>query len=352
MIGALFGFLVMMVFSAIQSAGTFIDLFGGFQMAAAFDPMSMSSGAQFQRLYQWTALVLLFVTNGYQIVLGGLVRTFDALPLGAALNADLFMHSLTTGVGQMFVGALQIAGPLLVVLFLADVGLGLLTRVAPALNAFAMGFPLKILISLVARRVRVPRAAERGPGPDGQVRVHDARSGLMSGDSGDRTEKATAQRMKEVHRKGKLGRSQDLASWLGLGAAVLAVPMVITRGRAAALDQLAQMKHVADDPTVEGAVALLESALRSVVSTLAPLFVILMIVTVGVGMAQGGYRPQRFRLHVDHLKPDERPQEAVRHAGPVAGRQDAARSRPPSGSCCSSGSSRWCPSSWPPGSCR
>lgn len=147
-IGALFGFLVMMTFSAIQSAGTMIDLFGGFQMAAAFDPMSMTSGAQFQRLYQMTALVLLFVTNGYQIVLAGLVRTFDALPLGAALNPDLFLHSLTSGLSQMFLGALQIAGPLLVVLFLADVGLGLLTRVAPALNAFAMGFPLKILISL------------------------------------------------------------------------------------------------------------------------------------------------------------------------------------------------------------
>lgn len=147
-IGALFGFLVMMVFSAIQSAGTFIDLFGGFQMAAAFDPMSMTSGAQFQRLYQWTALVLLFVTDGYQIVLGGLVRTFDAVPLAAGLDADIFLHSLTTGLTDMFLGALQIAGPLLVVLFLADVGLGLLTRVAPALNAFAMGFPLKILISL------------------------------------------------------------------------------------------------------------------------------------------------------------------------------------------------------------
>jgi flagellar biosynthetic protein FliR len=147
-IGALFGFLVMMAFSAIQSAGAFIDLFGGFQMASAFDPMSQSSGAQFQRLYQMTAMVLLFVTNGYQIVLAGLVRTFDALPLGAALNPDVFMHSLSTGVTQMLVGALQIAGPLLVVLFLADVGLGLLTKVAPALNAFAMGFPLKILISL------------------------------------------------------------------------------------------------------------------------------------------------------------------------------------------------------------
>ena len=48
----------------------------------------------------------------------------------------------------MFLAAVQIAGPLLVVLFLADAGLGLLTRVAPALNAFALGFPLKILLTL------------------------------------------------------------------------------------------------------------------------------------------------------------------------------------------------------------
>lgn len=147
-VGAAFGFLVMLVFSAVQSAGTLIDLFGGFQMAAAFDPMSMTSGAQFQRLYQMTAIVLLFVSDGYQVVLAGLVRTFDALPLGAVLDPTALAESVTTGLSQMFVGAMQIAGPLLVVLFLADVGLGLLTRVAPALNAFALGFPLKILLTL------------------------------------------------------------------------------------------------------------------------------------------------------------------------------------------------------------
>ena len=49
----------------------------------------------------------------------------------------------------MFLSAVQIAGPLLVVLFLADIGMGLLTRVAPALNAFALGFPLKILLTLI-----------------------------------------------------------------------------------------------------------------------------------------------------------------------------------------------------------
>lgn len=147
-VGAALGFLVLLVFSAVQSAGTLIDLFGGFQMAAAFDPMSQTSGAQFQRLYQMTALVLLFASDGYQVVLAGLVRTFDALPLGAVLDTSALGQAVTSGLSQMFVGALQIAGPLLVVLFLADVGLGLLTRVAPALNAFALGFPLKILLTL------------------------------------------------------------------------------------------------------------------------------------------------------------------------------------------------------------
>jgi flagellar biosynthetic protein FliR len=49
----------------------------------------------------------------------------------------------------MMLSAVQIAAPLLAVLFLADVALGLLTRVAPALNAFAMGFPFKILLTVL-----------------------------------------------------------------------------------------------------------------------------------------------------------------------------------------------------------
>ena len=58
-------------------------------------------------------------------------------------------ESIVLAVSEMFLAAVQIAGPLLVVLFLADVGLGLLTRVAPALNAFVLGFPLKILLTLL-----------------------------------------------------------------------------------------------------------------------------------------------------------------------------------------------------------
>ncbi|MCG2621668.1 flagellar biosynthetic protein FliR [Arthrobacter sp. I2-34] len=146
--GALLGFLVLVVFSAVQSAGNLIDLFGGFSLAQAFDPQSQVNGAQFTRLFQMTALALLFSSDGYQLIIGGLVRTFTALPLGGGIDLAEPVQAMTTAVTQMFLAAVQIAGPLLVVLFLADAGLGLLTRVAPALNAFALGFPLKILLTL------------------------------------------------------------------------------------------------------------------------------------------------------------------------------------------------------------
>ncbi len=147
--GALLGFLVSVLFSAIQGAGHLIDTFGGFQMAQAFDPGMAINGAQFTRLFQMTALVLLFVSDGYQLVLGGLFRSFDAVPVTGVIAFERPAEALVVAIGQMMLSAVQIAGPLLIVLFLADVGLGLVTRVAPALNAFAMGFPIKIALTLL-----------------------------------------------------------------------------------------------------------------------------------------------------------------------------------------------------------
>lgn len=147
-VGLGLGFLVRMVFAAVQTAGSVIDLFGGFALAQGFDPLSQTQTSLFGKFYDFSALALLFASNGHQLVLGGLLRSFDALPLGEGLNMTAMGHVLTNGLGELMIAALQIAGPLVVVLFLADVGLGLLTRVAPALNAFALGFPLKILLTL------------------------------------------------------------------------------------------------------------------------------------------------------------------------------------------------------------
>ncbi|MDO5672839.1 MAG: flagellar biosynthetic protein FliR [Actinomycetaceae bacterium] len=147
-IGASMGFVVYLLVVAVQAAGSMIDLQGGFSMGQSFDPMSMTSGAAMSRLFNMTALVMLFVSSGYQVVIMGLARSFDAVPVGMVPSFANLAQVLSTQSGQLILSALEIAGPLLGILFLTDVGLGLLTRVAPALNAFALGFPLKIFVTL------------------------------------------------------------------------------------------------------------------------------------------------------------------------------------------------------------
>lgn len=147
--GALLGFLVMACFAVVQSAGGLIDVFGGFQLAQAFDPQMNVNGAQFTRLFQMIALALLFASNGYQLILAGLARSFSAIPVDGAIDLARPVELLVDTASQLLVSALQIAGPLLLVLFLADIALGLVSRVAPALNAFALGFPLKIILTFL-----------------------------------------------------------------------------------------------------------------------------------------------------------------------------------------------------------
>ncbi|GAB4098636.1 flagellar biosynthetic protein FliR [Sinomonas halotolerans] len=147
--GLVLGFLVYLAFAALQSAGSLIDLFAGLQMATVYDPGSLVNGAQFTRLVHMAGLALLISSDGYQLVLAGLAGSFDAVPLGGQLDLARPVEAMLAASSGLLVAALQIAGPLLAVLFLADVGLGLLTRIDPALNAFQMGFPLKVLLTLL-----------------------------------------------------------------------------------------------------------------------------------------------------------------------------------------------------------
>jgi flagellar biosynthetic protein FliR len=147
-VGAALGFITLMLFAAVQAAGDLIDVFGGFTLAMAYDPLSQSQSSIFGRFYNLIAVTLLFASNGHQLILRGFLQTFQTMPLNASFSMSTLNDLLIKGVGEMFVSALQIAGPLIAVLFLTDVAFGLLNRVAPALNAFQLGFPAKIFLVL------------------------------------------------------------------------------------------------------------------------------------------------------------------------------------------------------------
>jgi flagellar biosynthesis protein FliR len=148
-IGLGMGFVTMLLFSAIATAGSLIDVFGGFSLAAAFDPLSMNQTSVFGKWHQWLATALLLVSGGHLIVIGGLLKTFSFLPLNAMPDIAGWEPVLITAFGMFFTVAVQIALPLIAVLFIADLSLALLTKVAPQLSAINIMYPAKIGMTLL-----------------------------------------------------------------------------------------------------------------------------------------------------------------------------------------------------------
>lgn len=149
LIGIALGFLTRLLFAAIETAGGFIDLFGGFALSQSYDPLTTTHTTVLGKFYAVLATTLIFATNAHLVIFGGFLRSFTAVPLAATMVWDRFAETLAYTTSEMFLAALQIAGPLIVVLFIADIGLGVLNRIAPQLNAFTMSFPVKIGLTLI-----------------------------------------------------------------------------------------------------------------------------------------------------------------------------------------------------------
>jgi flagellar biosynthetic protein FlhB len=115
-------------------------------------------------------------------------------------------------------------------------------------------------------------------------------------EAGERSEKATQQRMKKVRKDGTLGRSADVSAWAVVGAGALALPLVVARGSAAAQDQLRTLGEAAASPDGRAALEALDTAARSVLPTLAPLFVATVAAALVGSVAQGGLHVSLHRL--------------------------------------------------------
>jgi flagellar biosynthetic protein FliR len=143
-IGMGLGFLTRMLFTAVESAGSLLDVFGGFSLAMAYDPLTTTTSSIFGRFYGLLCTTLLMVTDAHLYVFQGFLNSFTAIPLDAGMSLHRLGAALTSGVSELFISALQIAGPLVIVYFIADLALGVLSRIAPQLNAFSLSFPIKI----------------------------------------------------------------------------------------------------------------------------------------------------------------------------------------------------------------
>ena len=144
--GLALGFLTQLIFAAVQAAGELIDLFAGFTIAATYDPMTNANQAVFGRFYYLVAVTLLFVLDGHLLLVRGFLDSFSAMPTGLP-DMGSISEVLIDGLGMFFLAALEIAAPVLAALFLTEVALGLLSKAAPQMNVFVLGFPIKILLT-------------------------------------------------------------------------------------------------------------------------------------------------------------------------------------------------------------
>jgi flagellar biosynthetic protein FliR len=156
LVGVTLGFFVTVAVAAIQVVGDIVDVVGGFSLSLAMDPLLLVQTSVLGRLHQLLAVTLMFATDGHLLVLQGLTRSMQLMPQ-PDLSWDTAARAVTGAVANLMLAAVQIAGPVIAAMLIADVALGLLTRAAPALNAFSLGFPLKILLTLLLAGLVITR---------------------------------------------------------------------------------------------------------------------------------------------------------------------------------------------------
>ncbi len=146
-IGLMAGFASMLTFSAVQIAGEQMGISAGFAAERIINPTFESSGSAVDQIFIVTATLLFFILNGHHLVLIGLQQTFQVLPLNSALPEPSATRVLML-TGQLIGAGILLAVPVIGAALLADVTLGLLSRVAPQVQVFFLGVPLKVLMGL------------------------------------------------------------------------------------------------------------------------------------------------------------------------------------------------------------
>ncbi len=149
LVGLLIGFTAMLIFLAIQFAGHLIDIVTGMQMASVFDPATSAQQSLFGQFQYILALLLFLAFNGHHFIIHALYQSYSLIPIGSLSFSGgdplIFMKI----VGTSFSVGLQLAAPIMAMLFLIDFSLGIIAKGVPQMNVFVTGMPIKSLVGIM-----------------------------------------------------------------------------------------------------------------------------------------------------------------------------------------------------------
>lgn len=155
-IGLALGFSVRLVFAAVEFAGELVGLQMGLNFAGFFDPISAATATPSSRFFGTMIAWLFIVINGHLILIAALAQSFHSFPVGPEPFAFLRSAEPHRWGAEIFSTGLWIALPLVTMLLFVNLVLGAVSRVAPQINIFAIGFPVTLGVGLLGLLLTLP----------------------------------------------------------------------------------------------------------------------------------------------------------------------------------------------------
>jgi flagellar biosynthesis protein FliR len=155
-IGLAIGFVVRLVFASFELAGEVVGFQMGLNFASFFDPSMNAQSSAVARFYGYMASLLFVVLNGHLMVLMVVIRSFDMFPVNQNFMEALSLMKLY-GLGtELFASGFWIALPIVGMLMFGNLALGIVSRVAPQMNIYSVGFPITLALGLIGMAATLP----------------------------------------------------------------------------------------------------------------------------------------------------------------------------------------------------
>lgn len=148
-VGLGFALAVACLFAAMDAAGSILDTQIGFSFGSLVTPVDNQQSGPMSQVYSMLAVAVFIAIDGESWVIRGLARTYELVPMLALPSISRLTAGVTAALGGTFAAALEVAAPVLLALILTDVAFGVVSRVVPQLNVFAVGFPMKVIVGLL-----------------------------------------------------------------------------------------------------------------------------------------------------------------------------------------------------------
>ncbi|SFC85719.1 flagellar biosynthetic protein FliR [Massilia yuzhufengensis] len=156
LIGVAMGFAMRVVFAAIEYAGEVASMTMGLGFAVFFDPNSRGRSAAVAQFLTLVATMAFLAVNAHLVLLAALAESFVTMPISSTPFSGNAPLELARWGGRIFSSGLQLALPIVAALLITNVALGILTRAAPQLNIFGIGFPVTLGVGFLTLSLAMP----------------------------------------------------------------------------------------------------------------------------------------------------------------------------------------------------